>query len=159
MTPYLPRKLVHRCCRSYLYKKGDRDNPANYRGITHPCAMSKLLTFILNRRINEWAEKSNILSQTQFAYNPGYSTTDAILVLYAVLSSSLESFNRACCGFINYTEAFDKINRDILFKRLKQCHVSAKLLNMIKTMYSKLKCQVRTSVGVSFARDNGVMQG
>ena len=123
--------------------------------------MSKLFTFMLNRRINEWAEEFNILTQAQFAYKPGYSTTDAIFVLHAVLSSSLESFNGACCGFIDFTKAFDKINRDILFKRLKQFHISAKLLNMIKNMYSKLGCQVRTSVGESdhFAQDNGVMQG
>ena len=103
----------------------------------------------------------NILSQAQFAYKPGYSrpTTGAIFVMYAVLSSSLESFNDACCGFIDFTKAFDKINRDILFKRLKQFHISAKLLNMIKNMSSKLGCQVRTSVEESdhFAQDNGDM--
>ena len=35
-----------------IYKKGDKDNPANYRGITLTCAMSKLFTFMSNRRIN-----------------------------------------------------------------------------------------------------------
>ena len=62
---------------------------------------------------------------------------------------------------ISLRRTFDKINRDILFKRLKQFHISAKLLNMIKNMNSKLGCQVRTSVGESdhFAQDNGVMQG
>ena len=144
-----------------IYKKGDKDNPANYREITLTCALSKLFTFMLNRRINKWAEELNILTQAQFADKPGYSTTDAIFVLHAVLSSSLESFKGACCGFIDFTKAFDKINRDILFKKLKQFHISAKLLNMIKNMYSKLGCQVRTSVGESddFAQDNDVMQG
>ena len=120
-----------------------------------------MFTFMLNGRINEWAEEFNILCQAQFAYKTGYSTTDAIFVLHADLSSSLESFNGACCGFIDFTKAFDKINKDILFKILKQFHISAKLLNMIKNMYSKLGCQVRTSVGESdlFAQDNGVMQG
>ena len=99
-----------------IYKKGDKDNPANYRGITLTCAMSKLFTFMLNRRINEWAKEFNILTLAQFAYKPGYSTTNAIFVLHAVLPSSLESFNGACCGFIDFTKAFDKSNRDILFK-------------------------------------------
>ena len=44
---------------------------------------------------NEWAEESNFHSQVQFAYKSEYSTTDAIFVLHAVLSSSLESFNGA----------------------------------------------------------------
>ena len=91
------------------------------------------IVYLYNRRLN----KSFILYLFLFLY----STTDAIFVLHAVLSSSLESFNGACCGFIDFTKAFDKINRDILFKRLKQFHISAKLLNMIKNMYSKLGCQ------------------
>ena len=108
-----------------IYKKGDKDNLANFRGITPTCAMSKLFTFMLNRRINKWAEEFNILSHAQFAYKLGYSTTDAIFVLHAVLSSSPESFNGACCGFIDFTKAFDKINRDILFQKLKQFQISA----------------------------------
>ena len=146
-----------------IYKKGDMDNPANYRGITLKCAMSKLFTFMLNRRINEWPKKFNILSQAQFAYKPGYSTTDAIFVLHAVLSSSLESFTYkgACYVSSISLRRLIRLTETFLKKGLKQFHISAKLLNMIKNMYSKLKCQVRISVGESdhFAQDNGVMQG
>ena len=139
-----------------IYKKGDTNNPANYRGITLTCAMSKLFTFMLNKRINEWAEQSDLFSQAQFAYKTGYSTTDAVFVLNAVLSSS-----GGCCGFIDYSKAFDNVNSETLFKTLKQFQISSKLLNLIQNMYSKLKCQVRTSSGESdmFPQSNGVMQG
>ena len=110
--------------------------------------MSKVFTFMLNKRIGEWTEQEDILSQAQFAYKTGYSTTDAVFVLHTVLSSSLVASNGACCGFIDFTKAFDNINRETLFQRLKQFNISAKLLKMIKNMYSKLKCQVRTSAGV-----------
>ena len=33
-----------------IYKKGDKDDPANYRGITLTCALSKVFTFMLNER-------------------------------------------------------------------------------------------------------------
>ena len=97
---------------------------------------------MLNKRIGECAEQEDILSQAQFAYKTGYSTTDAVFVLYAVLSSSLVVYtcNGACCGFIDFTKAFDNINRETLFQRLKQFNISAKLLKMIKNIYSKLKC-------------------
>ena len=80
-----------------IYKKGDTNDPANYRGITLTCAMSRLFTFMLDKRINEWAEQSDLFSQAQFAYKTGYSTTDAVFVLNAVLSSS-----GGCCGFIDF---------------------------------------------------------
>ena len=43
-----------------IYKKGDTNDPANYRGITLTCAMSKLFTFMLNKQINELAEQSDL---------------------------------------------------------------------------------------------------
>ena len=76
-----------------IYKKGDKDDPANYRGITLTCAMSKVFTFMLNKRIGEWTEQEDILSQAQFAYKAGYSTTDAVFVFHTVLSSSLVASN------------------------------------------------------------------
>ena len=69
-----------------IYKKGTREDPSNYRGITLTSAMSKLLTYMLNQRINVWSEESGILSQAQFAYKKGYSTTDAIFVLNTKLA-------------------------------------------------------------------------
>ena len=71
------------------------------------------------------------------------------------------SSSGGCCGFIDFSKAFDKVNRETLFKTLKQFQISTKLLNLIQNMYSKLKCQVRTSAGESdmFPQSNGVMQG
>ena len=43
-----------------IYKKGDTNDPANYRGITLTCAMSKLFTFMLNKQINELTEQSDL---------------------------------------------------------------------------------------------------
>ena len=51
-----------------IYKKGTREDPLNYRGITLTTAMSKLFTYMLNQRINDWSEESSIRSQAQFAY-------------------------------------------------------------------------------------------
>ena len=71
------------------------------------------------------------------------------------------SSSGGCCGFIDFSKAFENVNRETLFKTLKQFQISSKLLNLIQNMYSKLKCQVRTSAGESdmFSKSNGVMQG
>ena len=118
--------------------------------------MSKLFTFMVNKQINEWAEHSDLFSQAQFAYKTGYSTTGAVFVLNAVLSSS-----GGCCSVIDFSKAFDNVNRETLLKTLKQLQIGSKLLNLIQNMYSKLKCQVRKSAGESdmFPQSNGVMQG
>ena len=144
-----------------IYKKGNREEPSNYRGITLTSAMSKLFTHMLNQRINDLSEESGILSQAQFAHKKGYNTTDAIFVLNTTLSFCIETFKHSCCSFIDFSKAFDKIDGDTLYEKLKQCNISSKFLNLFKNMYSQLKCQVKTTEGMSecCSQDNGVLQG
>ena len=84
------------------------------------------------------------------------SVLRCLIKQYLSLSSS-----GGCCGFIDFSKAFDNVNRETLFKTLKQFQISSKFLNLIQNMYSKLKCQVRTSSDESemFPQSNGVMQG
>ena len=116
---------------------------------------------MLNQRINNWLEESGILSQAQFAYKKGYNTTDAIFVLNTSLSFCTETFMHLYRGFSDFSKAFDKINRETLYGKLKQGNISSNFLNLIKNMYSQLKCQVRTTKGMNecFSQDNGVLQG
>ena len=40
-----------------IYKKGDINRPDNYRGIALTSIVSKVYTYILNRRLTKWAKK------------------------------------------------------------------------------------------------------
>ena len=67
-----------------------------------------------------------------------YSTTDAVFVLNAVLSSSVEQYNDGCwmmddgcCGFINLSKAFNAMKSEHLYRKLKQFQISKNLLNII----------------------------
>ena len=84
-----------------IYKKGDRSLPTNYRGITFTSTMSKLFTHILNQRLLQWSEQYHISCQAQFAYKPGYSTTDAVFVLHSVIAQTVKESDAVCC-FIDF---------------------------------------------------------
>ena len=142
-----------------IFKKGDRSLPSNYRGITLTSCMSKVFTYILNQRLCRWFEQSDILSQSQFAYRQGYSTTDAVFVLNSVLSLNLH--RTVYCAFIDFTKAFDCIDRQILYRKLMNSGVSSKMLHILVNMYSKIKSKVRTTEGTtnSFEISTGLMQG
>jgi len=62
-----------------LHKKGDPNDVNNYRGITLVSSFSKMFTSILNKRVNDWVENNNIVSDAQFGFRKGRSTVDAIL--------------------------------------------------------------------------------
>ena len=130
-----------------IYKKGDPKQPANYRGITLTSTMSKLFTYILNQRLSSWFEQSGAASQAQFAYKKKNSTADAVFVLSSLISHSLKKSN-VICAFIDFTKAFDSIDRNLLYAKLMGYKISDKMLRMIVNIYSKVKSKVRTKVTV-----------
>ena len=111
----------------------------NYRGITLTSTMSKLMTYLLNERLLHWLDYNDLSSQSQFAYKPGYSTIDAVYVLQSAIAQNKPITHWA---FIDFTNAFDKIDRSILYDKLKKCGVSSMMLRIIEDMYRKIKSKV-----------------
>ncbi len=143
-----------------IYKKGDRKLAGNYRGITLTSSMGKLFTYMLNQRLCLWLEQGSILTPAQHAYRRGHSTTDAVFVLNTVISQTIVKGN-VYCAFIDFSKAFDLIDRHILYNKLMGYGVSSRMLKIIVTMYSKIKSRVRTSEGMTdmFKLNLGLMQG
>ena len=69
-----------------IYKnKGDRLQPENYRPITILSCFGKLFTAVLNLRLNKFLDHHNIPEENQAGFRPGYSTSDHIFVLHALI--------------------------------------------------------------------------
>ena len=64
-------------------------------------------------------------------------------------------------GFIDYRTAFDSINREILWEKLKKKGVKGKLLKMVKGIYKNTENEVITEEGLTerFRTERGVRQG
>ena len=77
-----------------IHKKGDKGDVQNYRGITLVSCLAKIFTRVLNNRITKWCEENNIISDAQFGFRSGRSTTDAIFILHAVIQKTLSINNR-----------------------------------------------------------------
>ena len=51
-----------------LFKKGDENDVNNFRGVTLVSCLSKLFTAVLYKRVNDWSEKYNTVSDAQFGF-------------------------------------------------------------------------------------------
>ena len=144
-----------------IFKKGNPNDPGNYRGISLVSHMGKLFTSLLNNRLTKWSENSSVLTEAQFGFRPGYGITDAIFSLHSLISKSLRKGKRLYCCFIDYVKAFDGVCHLKLWLRLARCGITGKLLNVIKSMYSKLQCCVKFDGHFSnfFTSNIGLLQG
>ncbi|KAK3086335.1 hypothetical protein FSP39_017010 [Pinctada imbricata] len=101
-----------------IYKKGNVNEPTNYRGITIISCLGKLFTSVLCNRILDWDREYNLITDAQFGFKPGHSTVDAIFVLQSLINRTLKKKGRLYCCFVDYKKAFDYVNRSSLWDKL-----------------------------------------
>ena len=64
-----------------LFKKGDRKNLNNYRGVCLLAMASRIIARIMASRLREWSERLGLLGENQHGFRPGRSTADAAQIV------------------------------------------------------------------------------
>ena len=144
-----------------LHKKGDINNPDNYRGIALTSILSKVYTNILNRRLTKWAEKEDKIMEEQAGFRRGYSTIDHIFTLYSIVQKYLLRNTKLYVAFIDFRKAFDSVNRNLLWNVLRKQGVKGKLYKSLRSVYDSVLACVRDKHVYSemFECPRGVKQG
>ena len=126
-----------------IFKKGVVNDAQNYRGITLINILAKIYSQLLLNRLTKWSEKNETITDNQFGFQKGKSTTDCVFILHSIISKVLSSKEKLYCVFIDFEKCFDKIDRSYLWLKLLSEHVSCKLVKAIKSMYSTVKLCIR----------------
>ena len=145
-----------------LYKnKGSHKDPDNYRGITLLSCLGKLFTACLSDRFANFMYNDNKMGVEQAGFRPGFSTMDHIFALHSIIEYYKSKKSRVYVAFIDYTKAFDLIDRSSLWLKLIQTGIKGKIINVIKNMYENAKSCVKQDGKISefFSCNVGVRQG
>ena len=145
-----------------IYKnKGDPTDPDSYRAITLISNLGKLFTSILNVRLARFAEYIELITKSQAGFRKGFSTTDNLFCLYALIQIYLCSGKKLYCTFVDFKKAFDTVWRVGLWKKLLASGINGKILRVIINMYENIKSCVKQNNEVSefFSCQIGVRQG
>ena len=96
-----------------LFKKGDRSQCGNYRDISLLSVVGKVLADILLQRLKHIAER--VYPQSQSGYRDSRSTIDGIFTLRQLMEKPRKKCRNMYIIFVDFTKAFDTVNRDLLF--------------------------------------------
>lgn len=142
-----------------LFKKGNRMDPVNYRPISLLNTSGAVLTHLVNKRLQNFLQCR--LSESQHGFRRNRSTIDLIYSLRQLQEHSIEWNKPLFALFIDFTKAFDSLDRNDLFRILSEIGVPSKLVNIIKALHSSTISSVRlgSSHSSCFATNTGVRQG
>ena len=118
--------------------KPDKDSrdPLQNRCISILCCVAKVYSSILNRRVQSYLEKNNILVDEQNDFRSSRSCIDHIYVLVTILRNRKEQGKDTFLAFIDFKKAFDTVERNLLFFKLAAIGINGKIYKAIASLYS-----------------------
>ena len=93
-------------------------------------------------RLGRYMECNGVLPTTQFAYQKGLGTCDALLCMSRALQSELESGQKARILQINFITAFDRVNHQGILYRLCFMSIGGSVLSILTHFLSNRSQQV-----------------
>ena len=125
-----------------LHKSKSKQVKTNFRPISLLPLVSKILEKLLKKRACKFIEENNILFNKQFGFRPGCSTTDAVLLLVDDCVRALDERLYTITIFLDFSKAFDTVNKDILLCKLDRLGFRGNVNNMLKSYLSDRKMYV-----------------
>ena len=147
--------------RSSIHKSGPLLDPKNHRGITVLPIFEKLFEIIVQR----WLEFINDALMWKDRYNGGFlmgsKTADNLFILQNLLERQLALVQNLIVCFIDFSRAFDLMNRNILFNKLIKSGLHGRVINTQRNLYTKTYFRVKQGGYLSdlILQEVGVNQG
>ena len=117
-----------------LPKKGDLSNPNNWRGINLLDVTSKLVSIIVNKRLQKMLKIRGITHQ--FGASPGTGCQNGLFCLKTLLQTRREHNLDSYCVFIHLVKAYDSIQHEIITLALVKMGVPDRLCKVVQKLYS-----------------------
>jgi hypothetical protein len=99
-----------------VYKKGDKTDCNNYRGITLLLTSYKTLLNILLSSLDPYIDE--IIGDYQCGFRRNRSTTDQIFCVRQILKKKWEYNETVHQLFIEFKKAYDSVRREVLYNIL-----------------------------------------
>ena len=119
-----------------IYKKEDRTEPVNYHPISLTSHIMKTVERVVRRILVDYLESSNILSDSQHGFRSGRSTLTQLLDHFDSVLFGLVEGDDTDTIYLDYAKAFDKVDHQLLLKKMCRYGLPRNLVNWISSFLS-----------------------
>ena len=125
-----------------IFKKGDRNDPANYRPISLTSQVCKVLESIVREKVIEHLNVNNLLSEEQHGFREGRSCLSNLLTTIEDWTSILDDRDCVDVAYLDFSKAFDLVSHKHLLLKLKNHGINGQIGNWIKAFLENRKQKV-----------------
>ena len=126
-----------------LFKKGDTEDPDNYRPISIIPSISKIFEILLRDQIVNYLWSEKLVTKMQYGFGKRFLTTDAITYCNEFIRSETDKSKYVSAALLNLSKAFDSINHKILDEKLDMLGFKTSSRLLIKNFLSSREQQVK----------------
>ena len=161
-TKNIPEKWKISRITAIWKKKGNANDPTKHRGISIGAILCKAGMNIILKRIANFYNTQ--LKRTQFGFRSGMGCNDGIFMIKQLQDIASLSERPLYVCFIDLTAAFDHVNRDLLFKTIRNRlsdDQNTVNIDIIENLYMDTKSYMQNEDPEydSFPTKSGVRQG
>ena len=134
----------------------------NYRGISLVSHAGNVLLKVVDRRLSAYCEAKGLLPEEQCGFRLDRLTTGMILVVRRLQEIRWKAGVSLFICFIDLQEAYDTVDRTLLWQVLTRIGVSPQMMAIIQQLHDEMKNCVRPDDGVCsdwFEMEQGLRQG
>jgi hypothetical protein len=141
--------------------KGSKEDCNNYRGISLMAHRGKILEIMILNRLQPALK--HVIPINQFGFTTGVGTPDAILISRVVgIGAEKEQTGLVRC-YVDLTKAYDKVNRELLWKLLRLYGIPEELIRIIISFHQGAVAKLRFNGMISpeeiIRLERGLKQG
>ena len=116
-----------------VYKeKGSKLDPENYRPISLTSHVIKIYERVLRKNIVKYLEENKLISSKQHGFRKGRSTLTQLLKHYNMILEDYLNGAETDVIYLDYAKAFDKVDHQLLLKKLQHFGIGGKVYDWIK---------------------------
>ena len=130
-----------------IYKKGDRTNCGNYRGIYLLSIAGKIFARILRNKISTHITPE-VVPETQCGFRGNRSTVDMIFCLRQLQEKCIEQDRPLYTVFVDFSKAFATVGKTGLWQLLRKYGCPEKFTTVIEALHTGMMANVSVGGGI-----------
>ncbi len=125
-----------------LYKKGSVSNASHYRGVHLTNNLSKVVERVIGTLLTPYLDRSGAFGIDQWAFRPKRSCRDLVTLLVCRWIWALDNGFKVAVYLSDISGAFDKVDGEILLKRLRDAGLPRHLLEFLRSYLAARRATV-----------------